>query len=40
MNLRAAQVDLGGPPKVRLQILALEAVAILAVSYLLVGFFS
>jgi len=37
MNLRAAQNELGEPPKVGLPLLALEAVSVFAISYMLVG---
>ncbi|WP_262500998.1 hypothetical protein [Pseudohalioglobus sediminis] len=37
MNLRVAKNELSGPPKVGLHHLAIEAVGIVAVSYILVG---
>ena len=37
MNLRAAQNELGDPPKVGLSLLLLETAGVVAVSYLLVG---
>ncbi len=40
MNLRAARNELGEPPKIQFQSLVLEAVGVLAFSYLLVGLFS
>ncbi len=40
MNLRTARNELNDPPKIGLPILALEMVGLVAVSYLLVGFFS
>ncbi len=40
MNLRAAKVELVGPPRVRLQTLAVEAVTLVAFSYILVSVFS
>jgi hypothetical protein len=40
MNLRAAKNELGEPPRVGLPLLVAEGVGLLAISYLLVGFFS
>lgn len=37
MNLRAAQNELGEPPRVGLSWLLLEAIGLLAICYLLVG---
>ena len=37
MNLRTAKNELGGPPRIALQHLALEAIGVVAISYLLVG---
>ena len=40
MNLRAAQYELGEPPRIQWRSLALETVGVVAFSYLLVGLFS
>ncbi|WP_165954267.1 DUF3422 domain-containing protein [Seongchinamella unica] len=37
MNLRSAKNELGEPPKITLQHLALEAIGVVAISYVLVG---
>ncbi len=37
MNMRAAQNELGKPPKIGLPLLVAEGVGMLAISYLLVG---
>ena len=37
MNLRAARNELDGPPRIGLPLLIAEAVAVIGVSYLLVG---
>jgi hypothetical protein len=40
MNLRAAQNELGEPPKIQLLSLVFETVGIVAIGFLLVGIFS
>ena len=40
MNLRAAQNELGEPPKVQLLSLVVETVGVVAMGYLLVGIFT
>ena len=37
MNLRAAKNELGEPPRIGLPLLLAEAVAVIGISYLLVG---